>query len=379
MTRPTLQNGDIWSDSLANAAGFPRLDGSDAYGAGPKVIDAWLDDSPDQIKARFYAWYDRLKVVAAVGLGVSVPGATAIRLNGQPVAVPTTALTLPANSTNYVFVNEAGAVSFGAALPPVGIPLAIAQTNATTVTSIIDLRQQVAEGIRSLSATDSNGFAIADMKESASAIADPGWVVCDWAMYDNLDYPIAAAKIGRQYSKAGDPAGTFRVPPGAGRVSVGVGTGEGLTPRAAGAMGGAESVALTESTSFRHSHNFNDPGHQHGATDQGHIHEVNDPSHGHPILGSYETSDGTVDSLIVEDTAVAGEQSGTKGYTTETNNNQGQRIILPQTTGVSVRSSRANIQIASARTGASVLPFGDSQPHENMPPFFTAHRYIRLF
>jgi hypothetical protein len=62
MSRPTLNTGDVWSESLANASGYPILDGASTFGHGPKVIDGWLDDGSDQIKAQFYGWKNRIKL-----------------------------------------------------------------------------------------------------------------------------------------------------------------------------------------------------------------------------------------------------------------------------------------------------------------------------
>jgi microcystin-dependent protein len=375
MTRPTLQTGNIWSDVLANAAGYPRLDGADEYGSGEKVIDDWLNDAPDQIKARFYGWRNRIAVTVSTGRTIAFTGATILLTNGSQVALSAGTLTLPANSTRYVFVTDAGAISHATSLPAECIPLALAVTDGAAVTSLVDIRYQVAEHVRRVSSDgESSTFDIGDIKESARITPSTGWVVCNNAIYNDADYPLAAAAIGRQFSLPGDAVGTFRVPGIQDRTVIGS-----SVSRPTGTLLGSEAVSLNVANLARHGHNVTESAHTHGATDSGHGHGTSDPGHGHPIWASYDTSGGNTDSLIVEDAAVAGEQSGTKGYTTETNNNTGPRIILPQTTGLSVNSGRANVTISAARTNLSIANTGEGQPFSVMQPSISLNKFIRLF
>jgi microcystin-dependent protein len=253
------------------------------------------------------------------------------------------------------------------------IPLARAVTDATTITNLQDLRLQVTEHVRPRTETGVSGFDIGDIKSSARANPSTGWAWADGAIYNDIDYPLAAAAIGRKYSLPSDAAGTFRVFDLRNRTLIGS-----SSTRPAGTTGGAETVSLTAAQNGRHSHATTETGHTHGSTSN-HGHNTVDPGHGHPVLGSYETSGGNTDSIIVENAAIAGETGGSFGYTTENNSNAGQRLILPQPTGMQVLAGSANVQVASATTGLSVRDAGEGAPHDNMMPFAAANYFVRLF
>lgn len=61
------------------------------------------------------------------------------------------------------------------------------------------------------------------------------------------------SQIGTTFG-AGDGSTTFNLPDGRGRALIGVGTGTGLTARALGASGGAETHQLTEAQMPSHTH-----------------------------------------------------------------------------------------------------------------------------
>jgi microcystin-dependent protein len=72
----------------------------------------------------------------------------------------------------------------------------------------------------------------------------PGWLRCDGALYSKDQYPDLFDVIGYIYGGNGD---YFKVPDLRGRVLVGAGSGQGLTPRYLGDTGGEETHTLTES------------------------------------------------------------------------------------------------------------------------------------
>ena len=74
-----------------------------------------------------------------------------------------------------------------------------------------------------------------------------GWLPCDGREVDGNAFPKLRAIMGR-------------VPDLRGRVIVGAGQGGGLTNRDIGAVGGAETVTLTEAQIPPHSHGMTDPG-----------------------------------------------------------------------------------------------------------------------
>jgi len=373
MPRPTLQTGDILTDDLANSAGLPILDGSDEYGHGPKIVDEWLDDEPDQIKARFYAWYNRMQVTGDAGLTVNYTGASVLLLDGSIVSVPAGSLTLPANQTSFVFVNDAGAVAFAATFPAQAVPLALAVTNGTDVVTLQDLRSQVNEVVRPIAVDGGGGFDIGDSKESSRATPSPGWVRHDNALYNATDYPIAAGVIGTIHSLPGDAPGTFRVPP-ADVVTVAAGS-----TFALGDTGGARTVSLSGAQTGRHGHVINESAHTHPGRDAGHIHPTREQNHTHSVLASFQPEDGFTDSLIVKNSAIAGEDRGNKAYVERTNNGQGQRLLNPTMTGLQVQTGKANIFVDGAKTNISLQEAGNGAPHENMPPYVACNKFIRLF
>jgi microcystin-dependent protein len=74
----------------------------------------------------------------------------------------------------------------------------------------------------------------------------PGWLLCDGSAVSRTTYAALYAALGGAASPHGQGNGTttFNVPDLQGRVAMGAGSGAGLTARANGAKGGAESVAL---------------------------------------------------------------------------------------------------------------------------------------
>lgn len=96
----------------------------------------------------------------------------------------------------------------------------------------------------------------------AGSTAPAGWLLCNGAAVSRTTYAALYAAVGTTYG-AGDGSTTFNVPDARGRAIIGAGAGTGLTNRALGATGGAETHTLTESEMPVHSHGVTDPGHVH--------------------------------------------------------------------------------------------------------------------
>jgi len=79
-----------------------------------------------------------------------------------------------------------------------------------------------------------------------------GWALCNGAVLEISKYPQLFSLLGTAYG--GDGRVTFGLPNLAGRVAVGDGHGEGLTPRKRGDWGGTEALPLTEATLASHRH-----------------------------------------------------------------------------------------------------------------------------
>jgi microcystin-dependent protein len=373
-TRQTLNTGDIWSDVLATASGNPTHFGSGVFGDGAKIIDDWLDDAPDQLKAYFYGWRNRIKVSVGTGLAVSYSGASILLADGSQVVLVAGSLTLPASSTVFVYVNSLGTLTYSTSLPSSCIPLAKVVTGAATITSISDLRYQSCEQVRPLSVADASGYDIGDIKTTARLNPSVGYVRCDGAIYNDISYPLAAGVIGRQFSLPSDAAGTFRVPDLRDRVSIGS-----SPTRPTGTLLGEESVRLSVANLAKHGHAIVESPHTHTATDSGHAHGVNDSGHGHPILGAYSPSGGSTDSIIVEAAGIAGEQNGPFGYVWRHNNGTGDLLVLPQSSGVSIQSGRSNVTLNPISTGSSVATTGESVPISVIQPSCSLAKHIRLY
>ncbi|MBE9113408.1 tail fiber protein [Nodosilinea sp. LEGE 07298] len=253
--RPTLNTGDVWQDSLANAAGFPQMTGEDEYGHGPKVIDEWLDDEPDQIKAQFYNWKNRIQITETSGLNVSYTSAVALLTNGTSVAINAGSITLPNNTSGRIFINDSGAVVQGTTFPQLCVPLAYFETAAGAITTLSDLRYQSVEIVSPVNISAASIFSIGDIKESARSAPEAGWLLCDGTSYAVATYPLLHAAIGTVYNNLGDPLGTFRVPDCRQRATIGAGTDGVLTNRTLGTKTGAETVTITVAQMPTHGHN----------------------------------------------------------------------------------------------------------------------------
>lgn len=94
------------------------------------------------------------------------------------------------------------------------------------------------------------------------------WLPCDGATVSRTTYAELFATIGTTFG-VGDGATTFGLPDLRGRSAIGEGTGAGLSARALGATGGAETHSLTTSEMPGHTHGFNTGGNFMGVSGAG--------------------------------------------------------------------------------------------------------------
>lgn len=87
----------------------------------------------------------------------------------------------------------------------------------------------------------------------AGATAPDGYLVCDGSAVSRTDYAVLFAAIGVVYG-VGNGTTTFNLPDLRGRGPLGVGAGVGLTARALGSTGGAETVTLDTTMIPGHTH-----------------------------------------------------------------------------------------------------------------------------
>lgn len=90
------------------------------------------------------------------------------------------------------------------------------------------------------------------------------WLVCDGSAVSRASYAALFAVCGTNYG-AGDGVSTFNLPNLAGKVPVGLLTGDG-TFGVLGNTGGEKTHQLSQSEMPSHGHGVNDPGHAHGFT-----------------------------------------------------------------------------------------------------------------
>jgi hypothetical protein len=108
MSRPTLNNGDLWASGLANASIRPTVGDLDEPGYFAPLIDAGLSSAPNNLKPRFYDWYDRLRLTVVAGLQLSYQGCKVGLPTGQIITLSPGTVFLPNNSSGYVFLAASG-------------------------------------------------------------------------------------------------------------------------------------------------------------------------------------------------------------------------------------------------------------------------------
>lgn len=381
MARPTLETGDIWSEVLANASIRPTIDGADNPGSIDFVRDEHLDSSSDQIKARFYGFWNRVKVEIGVGLSCTFSGAPILRRNGSLVALNAGSVTLPPNSSVFLFVDDIPQVSFSASLPIECIPLAFATTNASGVVTLLDLRDKVVEQIRPRYLPETaSPFQVGDVKPSFSANLESGWLWCHGQLVSTSVYPALFGALGYRFGGSGS---LFKIPDLRGRSLKGAGQGDNLANYTLGAIGGAENRQLTiaQMPSHNHAildnghiHTISDPGHAHATIDPGHAHAVYDPGHAHTIdpfraaalndrpndgAGAEVSLQGT--GRIIPTTAV---QTGVQ--------------VAAALTNLGIRAASANISLSPATSNVSVTANGGGAAFSTLDPYCAVNWLIKI-
>lgn len=364
MPRKVFSDGDILYAQDVNEIGNPIVDGADLLGHGPKVVDSYLADAPDQIKSRFYNFYDRLKVSQQTGLNFAYLGGVVLLSNGTLVSISPGTITLPNNATSFVFVGSNGTVQQSSVLPNECFPLALITTAGGTSTNLIDLRDKVIDRVAPSTIPVQQLIPPGVSMEYWGTNAPSGWLWCDGTWYSQSTYPALYAALGSTYDVGN---GMFRVPDHRGRVAVGAGQGSGLTNRLLGQTFGSEAETLDVTQMPQHNHGINDPGHGHSTNDPGHGHGVNDSGHSHgytfrteqDITGSNEAyldRDGSNNYRLIN---VGGTTSGAA-------------------TGISIRNSGTGVSVNGSGTGISVNYQGGGGAHNNIQPSIVCNFIIKI-
>lgn len=373
MARKIFENGDILYAEDVNIIGNPIVDGADFLGHGPKVIDEYLSDAPDNIKTNFYNFYGRLKVTGSTGLSISYNGGPVLLNNGSIVSISSGSLSLPDNSNTFVYINSLGAISSGATLPNESFPIALVTSSSGNITNIADLRDKLVDRVQVSSVPATEAFLPGMGMDFWGTILPNGWLWADGSLYEPADYPNLFAAIGYTYGQSGTK---FAVPDKRGRVSVGAGTGVDLTSRSLGQTFGEERVTLTNTEMPSHTHSVTQTPHNHGITQTPHNHGVSDPGHNHTLFSwASGGSDDRVDALNRPGASVAGEVE--PGGTYLNNNASGTVLISRSNSGVSVQSSNSNISINNSTIGLTINAQGGNASHNNIQPSISCNYIIK--
>jgi microcystin-dependent protein len=254
-------------------------------------------------------------------------------------------------------------------------------------------------------------------------VPPPTWIWCDGSPLLVAQYPDLFAVIGYTFGGAG---ATFNVPDLRARVTVGAGPGAGLSNRAVGATGGAETVLLNAAQTGPHTHAMAivssgaSQSHTHGVsgtstgTSAGHTHGVSGtsggatPSHTHgfttggvSVVHTHTLTGGA----FAQTQAQAGNTVGIFGSTgpgttggensdhahsgtTGGNNSDHSHTIAIAATGgqnadhahsIAIPASGANSADHAHNTiGSTDTGTAAGAAHENMPPFTALNKMIRV-
>lgn len=108
------------------------------------------------------------------------------------------------------------------------------------------IRTGIEENVSAIVSLQAAAAPVGTVQIYAGETAPTGWLLCDGSTLDSItqtDYEALYAVIGTIYG--GTSAGSFKVPDLRGRVVLGTGTGDGLSPRTLGSTGGTETHLLT--------------------------------------------------------------------------------------------------------------------------------------
>lgn len=132
--------GTEWSPALALAALNPKFNDGNNDGDNPRLDDDALSNTPGQIKDQWRSFRDALSVVGTGGLNIAIVAGTVLGGDSQPITVAASVRSVASSQTNFAWVDSAGIVQVGTALPVQCMPLARIIAGASSILSIADLR-----------------------------------------------------------------------------------------------------------------------------------------------------------------------------------------------------------------------------------------------
>jgi microcystin-dependent protein len=222
--------------------------------------------------------------------------------------------------------------------------------------------------------------------EFGGSAAPTGFLMAQGQAVSRTTYSALFAVFGTTYG-VGDGSTTFNLPDKRGRVSIGAGTGSGLTNRVLGVTGGEETHALVTAELASHTH-----GMAHTHTMGNHTHGV-DHYHNWNAQGSHNHSDGghshTVSGTYIGYTpggSGAYSASGSTGIQGTSNNGcglgaaatpAGNTVYASQTNAAWANSGGPSTNTTDAASTSTTGAAGSGTGHNNMQPFLVTNFMIK--
>lgn len=362
-----FQPGDILYSDAVNQISNHKHDGiTDQTGHADFIDDAQLDPANDQIKSRFYGWYNRVQVAAGSGLAI-VYTAGKVVVGQALIDIAPGTLFLPANSTRFVYISETGVVALAPTLPTNCVPLAVVVTGGSAINQVTDLRSQAADRIIQIPVQPRTPVGVCQMYLGVTA--PTGWLFMDGSWVNKADYVDLYVHLQGLPALLNETATQFQVPDMRNR-----------TPRytTLGQKAGNDSISLTNSNLPLHTHGVNDAGHTHSIHDPTHnhigyqlphSHTVNDPGHGHNLAGfTYDTdaSEGSDGNGSAYRPLSGNTYAATTGIS-----------VLPAQPSVVVEAAATNIGIYAANSNVTINPAGSSTPFNITNPYYGINFIIK--
>jgi microcystin-dependent protein len=357
--RVTLNPGDVWTAEIANKVAYPKINTLADWGSIDLITDVNMSDASDQLKARSYAFLDRIKITAVSGLIVNIAGGYYLRSDGSIATVIGGNFALPADTSGIVYLDSNGDRQIGTTLPGIADPLARFVTNATDVVTLTGVRIQ---DINRASATgnESGGFfKTGDVKFSLAPTIETGWLLCNGGFLDPVTYPDLFSAIGYKFGQSGS---LFQLPGEEDFTLVAT-----ATLGNVGEFVGSNSKTPNINQLIPHTHGVIDGQHTHGSSqsphghdtiDSGHFHNHTDGGHSHLL----ERVRGAALNADVNDGTGAELSTQGQGSFPRTDNRTSNISINSALTGISVKPANVNVTINSAPTGISIASAGNGQP-----------------
>jgi microcystin-dependent protein len=380
MSRPTLQNGDIWSDSLSNASIRPQVGTQDEPGFFAPLEDLGLSSTPNNIKPRFYDWYDRLRLTVVTGLQLSYQGCKVGLPTGQLVTLSPGVVFLPNNTSGYVFLTYNGLtpiIQASNVLPFERLLIAVYTTLAGVITTFEDARTQSIAMIvpQQLPATTSP-WKPGDCKLTFSLTdPEPGWLFAKGQFVEKNFYPDLFNAIGYTHGGSGN---IFWLPNCDDCYMV---------PSAATPVGlkyGTDQIMVGINNMPSHTHATQEKEHLHGFAAIDHNHQVFDPNHSHPHQDrghNHRTFENARGALIpVKDSSQTGNEvsSSGGGNSTFTTRSDSNITIGANQTGITLGYASANGVVRPANTNLTISANGGNQPITYYPKSIVCRVLIKL-